>query len=64
MMSIPANVAYICKNKETRVKVKNVKANICENCGEAYFDSETVNYIQIKTKEAMSSQEDVELFNV
>jgi YgiT-type zinc finger domain-containing protein len=50
--------------KEKLVVVKNVKANICENCGEAYFDSETVNYIQKKTKEALSSQEDVELFNV
>ena len=50
--------------KEKLVVVKNVKAKICQNCGEAYFDSETVKYIQTKTNEAISNQEDVELFNV
>lgn len=49
---------------EKLVVVKNVKAIICNNCGEAYFDSETVNYIQEKTKEAIKNNEDVELFNV
>jgi YgiT-type zinc finger domain-containing protein len=46
------------------VVVKNVKATICNNCGEAYFDTEAVNYIQLKTKEAIKNNEDVELFSV
>jgi len=46
------------------VVVKNVEANICINCGEAYFDSDTVNYIQKKTEEAMAINEQVELFTV
>ena len=46
------------------VVVKNVKATICNNCGEAYFDTETVTYIQEKIKEAIKNTEDVELFNV
>lgn len=50
--------------KEKLVVVKNVKANICNNCGEAYYDSETVNYIQQKTKEAIKNNEEVELFTV
>jgi YgiT-type zinc finger domain-containing protein len=45
--------------KEKLVVVKNVKANICDNCREAYFDAETVNCIQIKTKEAIKNNEDV-----
>lgn len=50
--------------KEKLVVVKNVKAAICNNCGEAYFDTDTVNYIHSKTKEAIKNNEDVELFTV
>jgi YgiT-type zinc finger domain-containing protein len=50
--------------KEKLVVVKNVKASICNNCGEAYFDTDAVNYIQQKTKEAIKNNEEVELFTV
>ncbi len=46
------------------VVVKNVKALICNTCGEAYFDTEAVNYIQQKTNEAIKNNEDVELFSL
>jgi len=46
------------------IVVKNVKANICQNCDEAYFEEEAVKYIQQKTDEVMKSQEAVEVFNV
>lgn len=45
------------------VVVKNV-TTICNNCGEAYFDTETANYIQAKTNQAIKNNEDVELFTV
>ena len=61
---LPGTTHFSQVLKEKLVLVKNVKANICQNCGEAYYDTETVNYIQAKTKEAMANQEDVELFNV
>ena len=57
-----ANFTHILNGK--LVVVKNVKATICNNCGEAYFDTEAVNYIQSKTKEAIKNNEDVELFTV
>ncbi len=60
----PGTTHFTQMLKEKLVVVKNVKANICQNCGEAYFDSDTVQYIQTKTNEAISNQEDVELFNV
>ena len=56
------NFTHILNGK--LVVVKNVEANICNNCGEAYFDSDTVNYIQKKTKEVMAINEQVELFTV
>lgn len=56
------NFTHIIKGK--LVVVKNVKANVCSNCGEAYFDTEMVNYIQLKTEEAIRNNEDVELFTV
>ena len=46
------------------VVVKNVEANICNNCGEAYFESDTVNYIQQKTIEALRINQEVEVFAV
>jgi YgiT-type zinc finger domain-containing protein len=57
-----SNFTHIASNK--LVLVKNVKATVCNNCGEAYFDTEAVNYIQQKTKEAIKNNEDVELFSV
>jgi len=49
---------------EKLVVVKNVAANICNNCGEAYFDAKTVEYIHLKTKEILKTHEEVEMFSV
>jgi YgiT-type zinc finger domain-containing protein len=57
-----ANFTHILDEK--LVVVKNVKANICNNCGEAYYDTDSVSYIQLKTKEAIKNKEVVELFTV
>ena len=56
------NFTHTVKGK--LVVVKKVEANICNNCGETYFDSESVNYIQQKTNEALIINEQVELFTV
>ncbi len=56
------NFTHIIEGK--LIVVKNVKANICQNCNEAYFDEEAVQYIQQKINEALKSHETVELFNV
>ena len=49
---------------EKLVVVKNLPANVCNNCGEAYFYTETVNLIQANTKEALKLNEKVEMFTV
>lgn len=56
------NFTHIINGK--LIVVKNVDANVCQNCGEAYFDNNIVKYIQQKTNEALRNQETVELFNV
>ena len=37
----PGSTIYTFTNDETIVVVKDVPAQICDNCGEEYFDSET-----------------------
>ena len=61
---LPGTTHFTNVVKEKLVVVKNVNANICNNCGEAYFSTETVEYIQLKTKEVLKNSENVELFTV
>lgn len=61
---LPGTTHFTNVVKEKLVVVKNVSANICNNCGEAYFSTEAVDYIQLKTKEALKNSENVELFTV
>jgi YgiT-type zinc finger domain-containing protein len=61
---LPGTTNFTNIVNEKLVVVKNVNANICNNCGEAYFDTEAVNYIQLKTKEAIKNNAEVELFTV
>ena len=37
----PGSTIYTFTDDETIVVVKDVPAQICDNCGEEYFDSET-----------------------
>ena len=37
--------------KEFGISLGKYKANVCTNCGEAFFDSETAKKIQAKSKE-------------
>lgn len=61
---LPGTTNFTHIIKEKLVVVKNIKANICQNCGEAYYESETVKYIDEKTKEALKNHEAVEMFTV
>ncbi len=61
---LPGTTHFTNVVKEKLVVVKNVNANICNNCGEAYFSTEAVEYIKMKTKEALKNSENVELFTV
>ncbi|MFN0047871.1 MAG: YgiT-type zinc finger protein, partial [Cytophagales bacterium] len=45
------------------VVIKNVKAEICDNCGEYYLDEATAIEINAKAEREMASRE-VEVFNL
>lgn len=50
--------------KDAFVVVKNVDALICDNCGEAYYDKPTVEYIQKQVELAYNNTEEVEIMKV
>ncbi|HXL57774.1 MAG TPA: type II toxin-antitoxin system MqsA family antitoxin [Chitinophagaceae bacterium] len=65
----------VCKNGDTEKKkvnftgtqqgyflvVKDVEADVCNNCGEIYYTSENMNFIEAKIKEALKNSEKVEI---
>jgi YgiT-type zinc finger domain-containing protein len=60
----PGRSHFVHVLHEKLVVVKNLPANVCNNCGEAYFDTATVNVIQANTNEALKLNEKVEMFSV
>ncbi len=50
--------------KDAFVVIKNVDALICENCGEAYYDSETTKHIQKQVEVAYNNNADVDVVKV
>jgi YgiT-type zinc finger domain-containing protein len=53
----------IVKNGKVIV-VKDVEAEICNNCGEAYFSAETSKYLTQKVKEAIDNSKEVEVMSI
>jgi YgiT-type zinc finger domain-containing protein len=65
----------VCKNGDTEKKlvnftgtregyfvvVKDVEAEVCNNCGEIYYTSESMNFIESKIKEGLKNSEKVEV---
>lgn len=60
----PGKTHFSAFVKDAFVVVKNVDAMICENCGEAYYDSDTTRYIQDQTEQAYDNIADVEVMKV
>ncbi len=50
--------------KDAFVVVKNVDAMICDNCGEAYYDAATTDYIQAQVELGYNATEEVEVMKV
>ena len=46
------------------IVIKNVDADICNNCGEAYFSIETSKWLSEKVKEAEQSQSGEEIIRI
>ena len=62
----------LCQNGETlftisrdrvAVVVKNVPAQVCQNCGEAYVDDVIASRIFIQTEEFVKSDNEVEILH-
>jgi len=56
-------VYSVVKNDRVIV-VKDVDAEVCNNCGEAYFSTETSKYITQKVNEALNSSKEVEVMSI
>ena len=68
-------ICVICKNGETEpgttistfeqddmiIFIKDIPAKVCNNCGEAYMDSETVGRLLKMTPENSERDDDVEV---
>ena len=46
------------------IVVKDVDAEVCDNCGEAYFSAETSKYLTQKVNEALNNSKEVEVMSV
>jgi len=60
----PGKTHFSAFVKDAFVVVKNVDALICDNCGEAYYDSETTAYIQQQVEQAYRNTEEFEVMKV
>lgn len=60
----PGKTHFSAFVKDAFVVVKNVDAMICDNCGEAYYDASTTEYIQEQIDAAYKSTDEVEVMKV
>ena len=57
----PGAVTVTLERGETTVLIKNVPADICENCGEYYLTEETSERILKQAESAVSNNAEVEI---
>jgi YgiT-type zinc finger domain-containing protein len=57
----PGKTTYSIVKNERIIIIKDVDADICTNCGEAYFNVETSKYLSQKVHEAISNQTENEV---
>jgi YgiT-type zinc finger domain-containing protein len=60
----PGKTTYSIVKNEHIIVVKDVNADICDNCGEAYFTVETSQWLSKKVNEAMESQSEEEVIHI
>ncbi len=61
---LPGKTHFSTFVKDAFVVVKNVDAMICDNCGEAYYDTPAADYIQKQVELAYNNTADVEVMKV
>jgi YgiT-type zinc finger domain-containing protein len=60
----PGHVTVTLEKGETIVLLKHVPADVCQNCGHYYLDSETAAKILQTGKEAVSKGAELEIVNL
>lgn len=57
----PGNVAVTLSREDTIVVIKNVPAEVCENCGEYFLSEKTTDQVLSKAEEAVKKGAEVEI---
>lgn len=57
----PGNVTVTLSRQDTIVVIKNVPAEICENCNEYYLSEKTDGYVLARAEEAVEKGAEVEI---
>ncbi len=57
----PGKTTYSIVKNNRIIVIKDVDADICENCGEAYFSVETSKWLSQKVEEALQSPSNEEI---
>ncbi|MBF0228178.1 MAG: type II toxin-antitoxin system MqsA family antitoxin [Desulfamplus sp.] len=57
----PEHVTTTLQRGETNIIIKNVPADVCENCGEYYLDENTTDFILNLAEEAVKKGVEVEI---
>ncbi|MBZ5585761.1 MAG: type II toxin-antitoxin system MqsA family antitoxin [Acidobacteriia bacterium] len=60
-MTCPGSVTVILQRGETTVILKQVPADVCENCGEYYLSSDVTAQVLEKAESAVKSGAEVEI---
>ncbi len=60
----PGKTHFSAFVKDAFVVVKNVDALICENCGEAYYDTDTAKHVHEQALQGYNNASDVEVMKV
>ncbi|MEW6353703.1 MAG: type II toxin-antitoxin system MqsA family antitoxin [Pseudomonadota bacterium] len=58
----PGRVTVTLQRGETTVIIKDVPADVCENCGEYYLADDVTEQLLVKGEEAVKNGAEVEIF--
>ena len=57
------NVNHIVDIEGSIIIVKNVPANVCKQCGEAFFDNDVAKKLEVIVKQAKASKAEITVIN-
>lgn len=60
----PSLINFSADKGNKIIVFKNIKADVCDTCGEQYIDSATLKLIEQKMKKSVSIQSELEVMNM